>query len=67
MPFMAERPKRITPGELTAEGGERFVDVGALHLDPHGLASVHVERELVDVVEVSAQHGGHKFEPIVGF
>ena len=49
------------------EGGERFVDVGTLHLQAHSLALVHVERELVDVVEVSAQHGGHEFGRIVGF
>ena len=48
------------------EGPHRLVDVGPQHADAHALALVHVERQLLDVREVAAQHRGHVFRRVVG-
>ena len=54
------------PGGVGREGPHRLVDVGSHDADAHALALVHVERQLLDVREVSAQHGSHVLRRVVG-
>lgn len=44
----------------------RLVDIGSHDLDAHALALVHVDRQLIHVREVSAQHGRHVLRGVVG-
>ena len=53
-------------GCIGRELPHRFVDVGPHNTDAHALTLVHVKRQLLDVREVSAQHGGHIFRRVVG-
>ena len=52
------------------DGGEvlsRFIDVGALNLDPHGEGFVDEVGHFVGVAEFGGEYRGHEFDGVVGF